>query len=131
MNKINWTQVVVFGIVALVVFVIGVSLLPFGWGGSWGPWNGWGSGQMMGPGMMGGWGYSPFGWLGMLFMWLFPLGLLTLLVLGIVWLFRQVSSPAGPAADSPQAPAGRPCPDCGRPTQTDWRVCPFCGQALT
>ena len=124
MSKINWAQVVVFGVVALLVFLIGANLV--------GGYAGWG---MMGPGMMGGggrgWGFGPFGGLGLLFMWLFPLGLLTLLVLGIIWLFRQVSSPAGPAAAPPQVPAGRTCPNCGRPTQADWRVCPYCGQALT
>lgn len=120
MSKINWTQVVVFGVVALLVFLIGASLL--------GGYAGWG---MRGPGMMGSWGFGPFGWLVMSLMWLFPLGLLVLLILGIVWLARQVSSPTGPTAGSPPAPAGRPCPNCGRPTQADWRVCPYCGQALT
>lgn len=105
MSKINWTQVVILGVVALLVFLIGASLL--------GGYAGWG---MREPGMMGNWGFGPFGWLVMSLMWLFPLGLL---VLGIVWLVRQVSSPAGPAADSPQATAGRPCPNCGRPTQAD------------
>ena len=124
MSKINWTQVVVFGIVALLVFVIGVSLLSVGWGG-------WGSGRMMGPGMMGGWGFGPFAWLGMIFMWIVPLSFLTLLILGIVWLVRQVSGPTGPATAPPQAPPGRPCPNCSRPTQADWQLCPYCGQALT
>jgi hypothetical protein len=123
MSKINWAQVVVFGIVALLIFLIGANLV--------GGYAGWG---MMGPGMMGGggrnWGFGPFG-LGLIFMWLFPLGLLALLVLGIVWLVQQVSRPAGPAAGSPQVPTGRPCSNCGRPAQADWRVCPYCGQALT
>jgi hypothetical protein len=52
MSKINWTQVVVFGVVALLVFLIGASLL--------GGYAGWG---MRGPGMMGGWGFGPSaGW---------------------------------------------------------------------
>jgi hypothetical protein len=130
MSKINWTQVVVFGIVAFLVFVIGVSLLPVGWGGSWGPWGGWGSGRVMGPGMMGGWGFGPFAWLGMVFMWIVPLGFLTLLVLGIAWLVRQVSGPSGPVGAPPQVPSGRPCPNCSRPIQADWQLCPYCGQAL-
>ena len=131
MSKINWTQVVVFGVVALLVFIIGVNLVSPAWGGSWEPWGRQGSGQMMGPGMMGGWGFGPLAWLFMALWFLFPLGLLVLLVLGIVWLFQQVSSPARPAAGSPQAPAGQPCPNCGRPAQADWHVCPYCGQALT
>lgn len=124
MHKINWTQVIVFAVIALLVFMIGASLLSVG-GGGWGP------GRVMGPGMMGGWGWGPFGWLGMIFMGIFPLGLLVLLVLGIVWLLRQVSSPPGPAAGPPQAPAERTCPNCGRSVQADWQVCPYCGQTLT
>lgn len=48
MSKINWTAVAVFGIVVLVAFLVGASLLG------------------------GGWGYGPFGWIGMIFMWLIP-----------------------------------------------------------
>nr|MBI2905371.1 hypothetical protein [Chloroflexota bacterium] len=78
MNKINWTAVAVFGIVVLVAFLIGTSLLGGGWG-------------MMGPGMtlapcalggVGGWGFAPFGWIGMIFMWLIPIGFIVLTVLG-------------------------------------------------
>jgi len=112
MNKINWTIVI---IVALVV-LLGVSLL----GGR--GYGGWG---MMGPGMMGGWGFAPFGWIGMLFMWLIPVGLLVLTVLGITWLVRSVGS-----GNNPPAPA-KACPSCGRGVQVYWRNCPHCGTALT
>ena len=55
-------------------------------------------------GMMGGRGYgygmhmpmmgysSGFGFFGMLFMWLIPLGLLALIVLGITWLVKQLTA---------------------------------------
>jgi len=134
MSKINWTQVAVLGVAALLVVLIGASLLG-GYGG-WGP--GWG---MMGPGMpalspvegmggwgrgWGGWGLGPFGWLGMIFMWLFPLGLLALLILGVVWLIKAV---AQPGSQTPAAP-GRTCPNCGRPAQADWKNCPYCGTTL-
>jgi hypothetical protein len=122
MNKVNWTAVAVFGGVALLVVLIGVSLL-----GSYGGYSGWGAGgRMMGPGMMGGWGFGPFGWLGMIFMWLLPLGFLALLVLGIIWLVKTVTQPGGRLAAS-----SRTCSNCGRPVQADWRVCPHCGQELT
>jgi hypothetical protein len=123
MNKINWTQVAVFGLVVLLVVLLGVSLL--GGYAAWGP--GWG---MMGPGMMGGWGrgwgFGPFGWMG-IFMLLFPLGFLALLILGILWLVKAVAPSGG------QAPAvpGRTCPNCGRSVQADWQLCPYCGQKLT
>lgn len=46
MSRINWAQVLVFGAVVLVVFILGITFLPFVFGG-------WG---MMGRGgMMGGW----------------------------------------------------------------------------
>jgi len=55
-----------------------------------------------GYGMMGGYGYrmpmmySGFGMMpfGMLFMWLIPVSLLILIVLGIVWLVKQITTKA-------------------------------------
>lgn len=137
MNRINWTQVVAFAAIVLVTFVLGIMLLPliFGWyGGSW----------TMGPGMMGGqtqggwcpscggtgrypgWGFGGmFGWFFMLGAMLFPLGLLALLILGVVWLVRGSSRPRGSA---PEAPRG--CPECGKPVAGDWHHCPECGHGL-
>jgi len=112
MNRVNRTAVAVFGIVVLVALLIGVSLLGGGWG-------------MMGPGMMGGWGFGPFGWIGMSFMWLIPLGVIVLIVLGVAGLVRSVGSGTTPAAPP------RVCPSCGRAVQADWRNCPHCGAALT
>lgn len=125
MNKVNWVQVAVFGLVVLVVFLMGASLLSPGWG------PGTVGGGMMGPGMMGGWGFAPFGWFIMLLWMLFPLSVLALLVLGIAWLFGQVSG-AGAArtGGSGQPPAGQTCSNCSRPVQADWRLCPYCGQEL-
>ncbi|MEW5958169.1 MAG: zinc ribbon domain-containing protein [Chloroflexota bacterium] len=124
MNRVNWTQVGVFAVVVLLVLLIGVGML-----GGFGRY-GYGPG-MMGPGMMGGWGFGLFGWLGMIFMWIIPLGFLTLLVAGIVWLVRAVSG--SPSAGPPPPPAPLTtgiCPSCGRPTQASWQHCPYCGQSL-
>ncbi|MEW5985245.1 MAG: zinc ribbon domain-containing protein [Chloroflexota bacterium] len=112
MNKINWSAVTVLGLAALLIVLITTGLLGGGWG-------------MMGPGMMGGWGFAPFGWLGMAFMWLIPIGLIVLTVLGVAWLVRAAGS-----GGSPADPAGT-CPSCGRKVQADWRNCPYCGAALT
>jgi len=97
MNRINWALVIVFGAVVLLVFLVGASLLGsyVGWGPGWGTID---------PGMMGGWGFGSFGWLGMISMWLFPWDLLAL---GIVWLVRQVSGPSKPLEGPFQAPAGQ------------------------
>lgn len=42
--------------------------------------------------MMGGYGYGGFGFFGMLFMWLIPLSILALIVLGIAWLVKQLTA---------------------------------------
>jgi len=94
MRKVNWSVV---GIISIVVI-----LLLFGGGmmmGGWG-YRGWG---MMGPGgMMGKWGYSstssPLGWIGMIFMWLIPVGLIALGIFGIVWLVQNVSHSRPPSS---------------------------------
>jgi uncharacterized membrane protein len=118
MNKRNWAMIAVFAVIVLLVFLVGVSLM----GGR--GYGGWG---MMGPGMMGGRGFAPFGWIGMLLMWLFPLGFGVLVALGIVWLVRAIGQ--GRSGQQPAAPA-RTCPNCHRPAQADWRNCPYCGTAL-
>ena len=115
MNRINWTSVVVFVIVALLVFLVGIGLLGGRGYGSWG----------MGSWMMDGWGYAPFGWLGMIFMWLIPIGFIALTALGIAWLVRAFGNGTNPPT------LGRTCPSCGRGVQADWRNCPHCGATLT
>ena len=93
MQKVNW---LVVGIISIVVL-----LLLFGGGmmmGGWG-YRGW---SMMSPGgMMNNWGYSsapsPLGWIGMIFMWLIPVGLVVLAVFGIVWLVRNASNAKPPS----------------------------------
>lgn len=122
--SINWTQVLVFAAVVLVVSILGIALLPFFLGG-------WG---MMGPGMMGGWYPEYGGWMGRAFGWLFmlvamalPLGMVILLILGLVWLVRGTS---GPEAPRPAPPTVQTCPNCGQGVQADWQVCPYCGESL-
>ncbi len=132
MGRINWAQVAVFGAIVLLISLVGIMVLPivFGGYGGWGP---------MGQGMMGSWGeggWCPFcggtgrsygggffggviGWLFVLMMVLFPVGLLALVILGIIWLARTVSRPASRAAPV--------CPDCAKPMAADWRACPYCG----
>ena len=114
MKKVNW----------LVVGIIGFFLLLFLFGGGmmsgWGYRGGWG---MMDPYGMMGWGYSPFGWIGMVFMWLTPLGVIALIVIGIAALLRNTGNPMPPSSQSP-------CPSCGKGIQSDWKNCPYCGTAL-
>jgi len=114
MKKVNW----------LVLGIIGVILLLFLFGGGMmGSRNYHVWGMMGGPGMMGGWGYAPFGWIGMTFMWLIPVGVLVLVGFGVAWLVKNVGN-------SPPTASLNPCPNCGKGTQADWQNCPHCGAAL-
>lgn len=116
MNKINWSIVAALGIIVFLALAIGTSLLGGGWG-----YGGWG---MMGPGMMGGWGFGPFSWMGMLFMWLIPVGFVVLTALGVIWLVRVIGSGVNPVTPM------RACPSCRCTVQADWKACPYCGVAL-
>jgi len=91
MGRINWTQVLVFGAVVLVVFVLGITFLSVVCGG-------WG--MMGGGGMMGGWcpwcggtsmldGRTLAGFFVLLFIMFAGLGLLGLLIVGLLWLARS------------------------------------------
>lgn len=80
-----------------------------------------GGGNMMGFGGFGG----PLLGIGMLF---FPLLLLGLTVLGIVWLVRAVSAPRAAAPLAPAATA--PCAHCGYALQPGWKACPNCGEKV-
>lgn len=80
-------------VIALVVLQ---SAMPFVWQLVFpGAYTGYG---MMGRGYgygihtpMMGYGFG-FGFFGMFFMWLIPLGILTLIVLGIAWLVKQLTA---------------------------------------
>lgn len=125
MQKVNWTVIVVVGVIVLAALLIGAGLLSYL---RWGPASGWSNDSwgMMGPGMMGR-GFGSFGWLGLIFMWLLPIALLVLTVLGMAWLIRSLGRANTPTSIT----AVQTCPNCRRPTQADWRLCPHCGQALT
>jgi hypothetical protein len=77
---------------------------------------------------MGGFG-MPFLGIGM-FLW--PLLLIGLIVLGVVWLVQSVARPAmpqAPAAPQPPAPTVV-CAHCGKPLQAGWMACPYCGEKI-
>jgi zinc-ribbon domain len=121
MKKTNWLAVTLIGVIAIfVLFWIGTMI-----GGGYGGYGMMGGNR--GYGMMGNWGFSPFGWfgmgIGMLFMWLFPIGVLVLVVFGVASLARNNGGPIPPATQ-------RPCPHCGKSTQADWQNCPYCGTSL-
>ncbi len=112
MNKVNWTVVILVGVVVLLLLTLGGGLLGgmMGYGGY--PYGGWG---MMVPWMLGG----------MFFMWLVPLALIGLLVLAVIWAVNALGGGSGRGASS------RTCPNCGKSVQTDWKNCPYCGTLLS
>ena len=86
MKRSYWIAVAVFGIALLLILFVGIILLG-GWNNlGWGMMGGWPSG------MMHGWGFGSFGWIGFILMWLILIGFVVLVVLGIVGLMRGLTS---------------------------------------
>ena len=71
---------------------------------------------------LGGFG-MPFMGLGM-FLW--PLALVGLTVLGFVWVTRPMRTPPAP----PQPTVTAACAHCGKPVQAGWKACPHCGEKI-
>jgi len=122
MNKV-WKWVLLFLGVFLVAFFVALPLLGLGGFGhvyGWMPMMGlrsggcglWGSGFGSGFGLFGG-------ALMMLGMFLIPLALVALIVFGVVSLTRK---------NQPEITSSRPCANCGKPVQTGWVACPYCGE---
>jgi hypothetical protein len=93
MHKINWLLVAIMSFV-IILILFGAGMLMSDW-----RYREWG---MMGPGgMMENWAYSyppaPLGWIGTIFMWLIPAGLVVLAVFSVVWLVRNLSSSKPPS----------------------------------
>ncbi len=95
MQKVNWLVVGIISVV-VILFLFGAGMMMGGWGYGYGGMMGnWDNG---GPGMMNNWGYSPFGWVGMLFMGLISLGVIALIVLGVIWLVRNTGNSKPPSS---------------------------------
>jgi zinc-ribbon domain len=82
-------------------------------------------------------GFSP---LRAIFGGLLGLGIFILVIVGIVALVnalvrgnRQVVNTQPTVLAQPAQPAETThnCPNCGKPSQVDWKTCPYCGTALT
>lgn len=71
--------------------------------------------------MMGGARTLGMGW--MLFRWIIPLLFFGLIVAGIVLIVNAASHPK-------TTPFMLACTNCGKPVQTEWVNCPYCGHAL-
>ena len=113
-SKTGWILAIILGLVLLLVLP---SLFMMGrfWTGGYG-------------GMMGG-GYGgmhTFGWGMMVLGWLIPAGILVLLVVGGVALFNSLHR----SGNTTPTVVERKCVNCGKPVQTDWTTCPYCGKSL-
>jgi putative membrane protein len=82
MSKTAWIAIGI-GVALLVVLVIASVLIPFNGGRGYG--YGWG---MMGPSMMGGFGFPFFGGIAMLLFWVLVIG-------GVVWLVQSLARGGG------------------------------------
>lgn len=124
---LQWILGLSAGLVALAV--IAATILPFfypqtGWGG-YGMMGMMGSNHMFGGGsMMGGFG-MPFLGIGM---FLGPLLVVGLIVVGIVWLARSGSNGSSPIGPLQPSVTGKFCQHCGKPLQAEWKACPYCGE---
>jgi hypothetical protein len=142
MKHTNWRPFIIFGLVIVVLFFIGLGFLVmmFSLSGDAGPGipaGGWW------PGM---WGLGPFGLI-------FPCFGLVMILFMMFFFFRMMAGGGGPMSgmighggpmsrmmghghdpqsrsqvsrDEPQDT----CPSCESPIQADWQVCPHCGQEL-
>jgi uncharacterized membrane protein len=80
-------------------------------------------------GMMGSWGFMhPFSLFGMAFMWLIPIGIIVLVVLGIMSLFNGTKKTDHQHFDS-TTPV-QVCQNCGKNVQNEWKNCPYCGEKI-
>jgi putative membrane protein len=95
MKRLLWIVLVILGLLVLLLAFAGTNLL-----GIWGPRQWW----MMGPGMMHNRGFGILGWLGMFLVWLIPIGLVVLAVLGVIGLLRR------PGAEPDQTPLDQAAP---------------------
>ncbi len=122
MNKgLQWTLGLSAVLVALAL--VAAIILPFFF-----PQTGWDGYGMMGPGYTNG-GGSMMGGLGMFSvgMILVPLLVVGLIGAGVIWLIK---SGAAPAALQPPVAASTFCIHCGKPLQTGWKACPYCGEKM-
>lgn len=84
MKKVTWIIISIIGVVVLLAILAGVYFVG-GWNSSvWGVMGNWG------PGMMHGWGFNSLGWIGMILIWMFSIGFLALVFMGISGLIRGV-----------------------------------------
>ncbi len=122
-RTLQW--IIGIAVVLMVVAIIFSIIAPFffprtGGYGMMGP-------GMMGSGMMGGLGLSTFG-PGMITMLLWPVLIIGLIVLGVVWLVRNIGMAAAP--QPPAAAVREACAHCGKPLQPGWKACPYCGEKV-
>lgn len=124
-KTLQW--IIGIAVVLIVASIIFSTVMPF-----FAPRTGLGGYGMMGPGhmfggggMMGGFGMPVFG-LGMLTMLLWPVLVIVLIIVGVVWVVRSIGKPAAPQPSAILVS----CAHCGKPLQPDWKACPYCGEKV-
>lgn len=128
-SALGWILAIVFGILLLCMLPI-VFFFGRGMAGGFGPLGG--PGMFRGFGMMGR-GFGLFGLLPLrlFFGWLIPVGVIVLILLAAIGLFSSLRNTRGSTLPPAAPVSSQVCPNCGRPVQSDWNTCPYCGQSLS
>ena len=125
-NTLFWITGIVL-LAALLLFV--PSMLMFG-RGNWMHDGGYNmmDGYNTGPGssMMGDYGYNMMGGGRMAFGWIIPIAILILVIAAGVWLGNTLSS----RSKTYSSPLVNTCSNCKKPTNADWKTCPYCSTSL-
>jgi hypothetical protein len=134
--------VIVFGVIAVAVigFTHGFGQMGFD-GGRFDGFDGFRHryGGFSMPGRPGGFGMMPgmglFGLLLSCFGLAFVVGVIALVILGITRMTKMVHttgtvSTASQEVNQTEAVPAWSCSHCGKPAQTDWVTCPYCGEKL-
>lgn len=133
-NVLKWILYILLGLVILTIVVGIVAMLLGGYGMSR-PGL-----RMMEPGFRVVSPYIMHSRIGILFGGLFCSGVILLVIVGIVAIIYALTNRNNPSTtNTPSSeivpPAElttplNPCSNCGKPTQEDWKTCPYCGNPL-
>jgi hypothetical protein len=131
-----WKWILLFVGVLIVAFLVALPFFFRGFGFGRGMMGDFGGYPMGGRGF----GFLPFGFgiFALLVRLILPLLVLVLAIVGVISLVRgrpkaAAATPAGeisqPGAAAP-AVETTPCAHCGKPLETGWVACPYCGEKV-
>ena len=133
-NVLKWILYILLGLLILSI-VAGLFAVLFSGYGMMRPGF-----RMMEPGLRVTGPYIMHSGIGILFGGLFCSGVILLVIVGIVALIYALTNRDKPSQTYASTPVStppvevtapfNPCSNCGKPTQEDWKTCPYCGNPL-